>query len=110
MPVIRKKVTAATDDALANLNFSVVPAPGAILNLWASTATAGDTIGLNIGSQNIIAPGTPVNLESANEVVDNDRDQMLFNEVVGPGRLQLPLGTVTLDTSFILDIRYLPAS
>lgn len=106
MPTIRQRVTATTSNALSNSQFNVIPAPGAILNLWAAGVSATDDVGLLVGDKEIIARGTDINIEAGADVVDNDRDQILFNEVVGPGQLFLPV-TVTTEMQFLLSITYL---
>lgn len=106
MPTIRQRVSATTTNALANSQFNVIPAPGAVLNLWAAGVTATDDIGLLVGDKEIIPRGTDINIEASADVIDNDRDQVLFNEVVGPGQLFLPV-TVTTEMQFLLNITYL---
>lgn len=105
MPTVRFG-TATSTDALANRKFNIVPQGGAIVNLWASSVTNGDTFGLSIGDRDIVVNGTEMNIEIAADVIDIARDQMVFNEVVGPGQLFLPV-TVTTEAQFILHIRYL---
>jgi hypothetical protein len=106
VPTLKFKVSATTTDALSNRKFNVIPAGGAILNMWASTATAADDFGLSVGDRDVVVQGTPINLESANEVIDTDRDQVVFQEIVGPGQMFLP-ATVTADSSFLIHLRYL---
>ena len=106
MPILRFD-SATTSDALANRKFAVIPAPGAVLNLWASGATAGDTFGLSIGDRDICVNGTEMNIESSADVVDIDRDQLIFNELIGPGQLFLPV-TATAEAQFLISLQYLP--
>jgi len=105
MPSIRFGTTTSTD-ALANRKFNIVPPGGAILNMWASSVTNGDTFGLSIGDRDIVVNGTEMNIEASADVIDTDRDQCVFNEVVGPGQLFLPV-TVTTEAQFLIHIRYL---
>ncbi len=107
MPTIRLRVTATTDDALANVKFAEIGGKGAIINVWVASATAGDTYGLSIGNQELVVQGTRPNVESAAGVIDIFRDQVLYNEVVPPGRLYLPIGAVTTEVLAKIDIRYL---
>jgi len=61
---------------------------------------------LSIGDRDIVVNGTEMNIEVAADVIDTDRDQCVFNEVVGPGQLFLPV-TVTTEAQFLIHIRYL---
>lgn len=105
MPSLRFRVSATTSDALANRKFSVVPALGAILNLWAACVTTTDTFGVSIGDRDIMVNGSLMNIEAAADVIDNDRDQLVFNELIGGGQLFLP-ATVTTEAQFLLHLRY----
>lgn len=106
MPSLYFRVTATTTDALSNRKFSVVPPRGAILNAWLSAATATDTYGLSIGDRDIMVNGSVANVEAAASVVDTDRDQTIFNELVGGGQLFLPV-TLTTRVNVLLHLRYL---
>lgn len=105
MPTVRFG-TATSTDAMANRKFNIIPPKGAILNMWCSSVTNGDTFGLSIGDRDIIVNGTELNIEVSGDVIDCSRDQMVFNEFVGPGQLFLPV-TVTTEAQFLLHIRYL---
>lgn len=105
MPTIRFG-TATTTDALSNRKFNVIPPGGAIINVWASSVTNGDVMGLSIGDRDIVVQGTEVNIEVSADVIDTDRDQMVFNEVIGPGQLFLPV-TCTTEAQFLIHLRYL---
>lgn len=105
MPSLRFD-SATNTDALSNRKFSVVPAGGAILNLWASGATAADTFGISIGDRDIMVTGSEMNIEGAVDVVDVQRDQLVFNELIGGGQLFLPL-TATAEEQFLMHLRYL---
>ncbi len=98
--------TATSTDALANRKFAIVPPGGAIINMWAASVTNGDTFGLSIGDRDIIVNGAEMNIEVSADVIDIQRDQVVFNEVVGPGQLFLPV-TVTTEAQFQIHIRYL---
>lgn len=106
MPTIRKIVSATTSDALAQAQFNVIPPRGARLNLWIAGVTKTDSYGLSVGSQVIIVNGTNVNIEASADVIDNDRDQVLFDELVPGGQLFMPV-TVTTEAQFLLSIKYL---
>lgn len=105
MPTLRFRVAATTTDALANRKFNVVPAGGAIANLWASCVTNSDTFSFSIGDRDIMVT-SPMNIEASTTVIDNDRDQLVFNELIGPGQLFLPV-TVTTAANFLIHLRYL---
>jgi len=106
MPSIRRRIAATTTDALANVLFNVVPTIGCLLSLWAAGVTATDDIGLLIGNQAILAQGTDVNIEISADVLDNDRDQLVFQERInGAGQLTAPV-TVTTEMQFLIALRY----
>ena len=106
MPTIRLD-TATTADALSTLKFSVVPVGGAILNVWVSSVTNGDTWGISVGDRDLVVNGTECNVEIAGDVVDVARDQMVFDEVLlSGGQLFFP-ATVTTELQAILALRYL---
>lgn len=104
MPTIRKRVTATTNNALATEKFRYVGGNGAIINLWAAGVTNSDDIGLAINSRDLLLAGTDINIEASADVIDTDRDQILYNEVVEPGELYAPV-TVTTEMQFLLNIK-----
>lgn len=106
MPSIMRGVAATTSDALNGLQFKVQSRP-ALVSLYASGATEGDTISFAVGSVQYVINAT-VNVESASGVVDTDRDQILFRELVLAGEYFLPI-TVTAAAVFLLVIEPLPA-
>jgi len=101
MPSLRFRVSATTPDALATKQFNQIPAGGAILNMWAAGVTTTDSYGLSIGNKIIMVNGSLYNVEIAADVVDNDRDQLIFNELVPQGQLVMPV-TVTTEGQFLL--------
>lgn len=107
MPSLRFNVSATSDDVLANRKFSTVPAGGAILNLWASCVTVTDAFGLSIGDRDIMVTGSLMNIEASADVIDTDRDQLVFNELVGGGQLFLPVSALTTQCQFLMHLRYL---
>lgn len=111
MPTIRVSPQSTTTDALSNVKFNTIPPGGAILNMWATGTTAGDSLGLSVGDRDLIVDGAEVNLESPATGMGVDRinvaqDQLLFDEVVGPGQLYLPC-TLTTEMHVMIHIRYL---
>lgn len=106
MPTVTDRVAATTANALATKKFNVIPPGGAVLNLWASGVTKTDAVGLSVGDREIIVQGSPCNVETAVDTLDLTRDQMVFNEIVGPGELFMPV-TVTTEMQYRLQITYL---
>lgn len=104
MPVIGPRtITAATDDALNGLKFKVQGSP-ALISLYASAAAAGNEIQFSVGSREV-AVDQQVNLESADRVIDVDRDQILFQERVPPGEMYLRVPALSgADLTFMLVI------
>lgn len=100
MPATKVVNQATSANAMTGLQFSNIP-PG-FISLWASGVTAGDTIGLTVGGQPIIdqVSGQP-NIEISADVVDYDRDLIIFREVHRGGEVFLPV-TATTAVNFIL--------
>jgi hypothetical protein len=107
MPTIKGNAAAATGNALEGVKFSVIPNSGAAVNMWISCAANGGTFGLAIGDRDIVIPGTEANVEVAADVIDVARDQVVFNEIVGPGQLYLPIGAAGTEIQWQIHIRYL---
>jgi len=106
-PTIRPAgVTATTPDDLANRQFNVVPPGGAIANLWIAGVTTGDTFGFLSGDRVLIVNGSEMNVEISADVIDVSRDQVIFDELVLPGQLFLPL-TLTTEVQYLLHLAYL---
>ncbi len=106
MPTIKPAGGGTSTDALSNLKFSVVPLGGAMLNFWASGATAADTVGLSIGDRDILVAGSECNIELSADVITVDRDQIVFNEPVSAGQLFLPI-VATAEVQFLISLFYL---
>ena len=106
MPSIAFRVAATTSDAMSNRKFNVVPGGGAVLNLWGACVTKTDSFGVSIGDRDLMVDGSILNIEIAADVVDIQRDQRLFNEIIGPGQLFMPV-TVTTEAQFLVNLRYL---
>jgi len=106
MPTIRV-ISASSADALSNAKFADIPATGAIINMWGASDDVGDTFGFSVGDRDLINAGTEINLESGVDVIDIQRDQLLFNEVVGGGHMFLPI-VATAEAQFLIAIRFLP--
>lgn len=97
----RLGVGAVTNDALADQDIRTVRAPS-VVNLWASSVTNGDTIGLRLGSTIIMDDGECNTI--AGDIIDTDMDQLVFNTVVPPGTLSIPVATVTTELQFLLSV------
>lgn len=106
MPSLRFIVPATTTDAMANRKFNVIPAGGAVLNMWGTSVTITDTFGISVGDRDIVVGGSVANVTSAAGVVDISRDQLVFNEIVTGGQIFLPC-TLTTDMNFLIHLRYL---
>lgn len=102
MPSMRVRVSTSTADALANQIFRDVVQPS-ILNLWAAGVTNTDDVSLLIGSRQIL-PQSDINIEASADVIDTDRDQLIFNEVIEVGRLTMPVN-VTTECQVLISIK-----
>lgn len=97
------RVAATTGDALADEEIRNVPDGLHTVNLWASAVTKTDEIGLRLGNTVILDNGV-MNIEASADVVDNDRDQLVFNTVVGKGTLKVPVPTLTTELQFLISV------
>lgn len=107
MPMIRKRVAATTANAIATEQNRFIGGGGAIVQMFAAGVTNSDDVGLLINTRQIVPPGTDINIEASADVIDSDRDQILFNELVEPGELSVPC-TVTTELQFLIMIKPLP--
>lgn len=98
----RLGVNAVTGDAIATEEIRRVDVPS-IVNFWASCVTNGDTIGLFLNRTELL-PAGEANIEAAADVIDTDRDQLLFNTRVGRGQLRVPVPAVTTEIQFLLSV------
>jgi len=98
----RLGVTATTNDALADQDIRTVEDPS-IVNLFASSVTNGDLIGLRL-DKTIIMDDGECNIEIAADVIDTDRDQLVFNTLVGLGTLRVPVPTLTTELQFLISV------
>ena len=103
MPMIRPAgLGAASADAVSDEQHNIIPPGGALLSMWASCAANGGALGLLIGSKSIISEGTEVNVEASADVIDTDRDQLLFNEFVPSGRIRVPVAAAGTELQFMI--------
>ena len=100
----RLLVAATTNDALSDQDIRTIET-ASVVNLWAGCVTLTDTIGLRL-DKTIILDDSIVNIRAAaisvNLISD---DQIVFDTVVGPGTLRVP---VTVTTSLIFTISVEP--
>ena len=97
----RLAVNAVTNDALADQDIRTVEVPSRV-NLWASSVTNGDLLGLRL-DKTIIMDDGEVNTVAA-DVIDTTQDQLVFNTVVGAGTLRAPVTAVTTELQFLLSV------
>jgi len=95
-------VSATTNDALSDQDIRTVEVPS-IVNLWASSVTVTDTIGLRLDKTIIMDDGTCNVSAAALGQVSTNEDQLVFNHLVRPGELRLPI-TVTTSAIFLLSV------
>jgi len=107
MPSIKILNQGDSANALNGLKFEDIPPGGALLSLYASAVTAGDTIGLSVGSEDFLVDAQP-NIEASADVVDTDRDQILFQEPVPEGKIFVPVA-VTTALNFLIVLEYAAA-
>ena len=98
----RLGVTAVTNDALSDQDIRTIDEPS-VVNLFASSVTNGDQIGLRL-DKTIIMDDGECNLELSADVIDVARDQLVFNTVVGGGTLRVPVPTLTTELQFLISV------
>ena len=105
MPSVRRLVSAVEANDLLGLDIAKVLVTS-VINLWATSVTVTDTIGLSIGRVEILPAGTMNVSAAAVGMVDTDRDQLLFNGLVGPdvGDLKIFVNTLTTSLIYILSV------
>jgi len=104
MPSIKRVNVGTTTDALNGLRYKVQGRP-ALVSLYASAVTATDIISFAVDSQDFLTNASP-NIEASADVVDTDRDQILFREPVPAGEYFIPL-TATTAVNFLVVIEQL---
>lgn len=73
-----------------------------MVNLWATSVTVTDTIGLRLDKTVMMDDGTCNVSAAAAGMVDVGRDQLVFNAVVGAGTLRIPVAALTTSLIFLL--------
>jgi len=99
----RLLVSAVTGDALSDEDIRNVEEPS-VVNMWASCVTVTDEIGLRLDKTIIMDAGTANIRAAAVGLVHTSDDQLVFNSVVGPGRLRIPVPTLTTSLIFIISV------
>jgi len=99
----RLLVSAVSADALADEDIRNVDVPS-VVNLWASAVTVTDEIGLRLDKTVIMDAGTANVAAAAVGMVDTDRDQLVFNSIVGPGRLRINVPVLTTSLIFLISV------
>jgi len=102
MPTIRRQISAASDNVLEGLQFSVQDSP-ALVTLYAATATEGETLTFSVGSRQF-AVGAVMNVEGSTGVVRTDTDMILDQEVVPAGKYFLEFPAVAANLMYLLII------
>lgn len=100
----RLLVAATTGDALSDQDIRNVEDPS-VVNLWAGCVTLTDNIGLRLDKSIIMDDGICNIRAAAISVVLIDQDGLVFDNVVGSGRLRVP---ITVTTSLIFHISVEP--
>lgn len=103
MSTRRILISAVTNDALADQDIRTVEGPS-VVNLWASCVTVTDLIGLRLDKTVIMDDGTMNIHAAALGLVNISDDQLIFDTVVGPGSLRLPVPTLNTSLIFILSV------
>lgn len=97
----RIAVGAVTADALTDEDIRDVEVPS-VVNLAISSVTNGDTAGLRLNKTIIMDTGEVNTI--VGDIIDAMMDRMVFNSVVGPGKLKLPVGALTTELQFLLSV------
>ena len=102
MASLKFSAAAASPDLLATEVIRRVLRPS-VVNLWGSGATNTDSLGLSVDRTEIMPIGE-VNVEISADVVDSNRDQLVFDSVVGRGNLRIPIGAVTTELQGLISV------
>lgn len=103
MPSISlKNVAAGTANALDGLSFQDIPAQGAIVTIYGTTAIAGGSIGYKVGREDFL-DAAQLNVEAAADVVDTDRDAILFREPVPAGKQFLAVNAQVCNVLVVIE-------
>lgn len=101
MPAIKVTNQATAANALDGLKFQDIESPS-LVSLYASCVTNTDAIDYSVGSEDFLKNANP-NIEASADVVDTDRDQILFQEPVPAGKQFLDV-TATTAVNYLIVI------
>lgn len=102
MATRRISTAAVNGDLLSDQDIRNVEVASAI-NLWAASVSNGDLIGLRL-DRTIIMDDGECNIEVSADVIDTGRDQLIFNSVVGRGRIRMPIPAVTTEIQALISV------
>lgn len=100
--IMLKNVAAGTANAVDGLSFQDIPEGGAIVTIYGSTAIAGGTISYKVGREDFL-DAAQVNVEGAADVIDTDRDAVLFREPVSAGKQFLAVNTQVCNVLVVIE-------
>lgn len=98
----RLGVVAVTGDAISTEEIRRVDRLS-FVNFWAASVTNGDQVGLSLNRTEIM-PAGECNIELSADVIDTDRDQLVFQSLVGAGQLRVPVPVLTTELQFLLSV------
>lgn len=101
MSSLRFSTGAVSADLLSDEDIRIVET-FSVVNLAISSVTNGDLAGLRLNKTIIMDVGEVNTI--AGDVVDPDQDRMVFNSVVGPGQLKIPVTAVTTELQGIISV------
>lgn len=103
MPSIAlKNIAAGTQNAVQGLKFEEIPAGGAFVTIYASTAVAGGNIDFSVGPEDFLN-AAELNIESSADVVDIDRDKILDREPVPAGKMFLGVNAQVCNVLILIE-------
>jgi len=86
MPSIRlSNVASGTANAVDGLQFQDIPAPGALITIYGSTAAAGGLLSYSVGTERFLVDAS-ANIEGSADVVSTQVDMLLDREPVPAGK------------------------
>lgn len=104
--ILQKNVAAGTANALDGLQFQDIPEPGALVTIYASTAAAGGNLDFSVGTERYLVDAE-LNIEESADVVNTDRDMVLDQEPVAPGKMFLAVNAQVCN--FLVVVEQLPS-
>jgi len=108
MPVFRRTITATDENAIANWNYRNQGGES-LVTVMASSAAAGESLTYSVSGQDFTTDAV-INLESADRVIDPERDWVLMQERCPPGEHAMAITAVGVDTTFEVQIDPIPES